>query len=546
MKNLKNYFDTYALRGALLLLSFILILFYIYPTVFLFYKGIVNFDYTISNFIVPFINSLKISLGVFFLTSIIGGLLAWIVVKTDFPFKKLVDNFCIIAFAIPPYIIALSWLQIFKRNGYFERFVKIVFHIDDYTSTPYSLFAAIFVLTLHLFPLMYFSIKNSLRNIDPKLEQAAQLAGADNIYVFRKITLSLIKPSIMSTGIFIFSRSLANFSVAALLCLPARIEVSTTLIYSSLTMLDTSKAAFYSLLLVIFSSSLYFMQIYLINKKKKISLKGSIQNRDISILNLNKYKILVVFLVFLFFTLVSIIPSITMLISSFLKRWGLSLLIDHLTLDNYKEIFHYNSKAILAFKNSFLYGGVAAFFATIIALSCSILSHYLSKGYRIFEAIASWPMAIANTILAVAAIFSFNTYPFKFYGTAWGLIFTYMVLFTPIIMNQIISLLKSQDISLFNAARLSGYNKIKSFYKVVFPFLLPGIKSGILVSLMISLREIPISLMLYSTNQETVGVLLFGMQSQSYGLEMTSALSVVIVLIILLANYLNSKIKRGL
>jgi len=63
---------------------------------------------------------------------------------------------------------------------------------------------------------------------------------------------------------------------------------------------------------------------------------------------------------------------------------------------------------------------------------------------------------------------------------------------------------------------------------------------------MISLREIPISLMLYSTNQETVGVLLFGMQSQSYGLEMTSALSVVIVLIILLANYLNSKIKRGL
>ncbi len=65
---------------------------------------------------------------------------------------------------------------------------------------------------------------------------------------------------------------------------------------------------------------------------------------------------------------------------------------------------------------------------------------------------------------------------------------------------------------------------------------------------MISLREIPISLLLYSSGQETAGVLLFGMQSQSYGLEMTSTLAIVIVAIILAGNtFLNKKKlrKRG-
>jgi len=541
MKNSKNYFSKVLLRGAITLLSIILIIFYVFPTLFLFYKGIIGFNYSFNTFVNPFLNSIKISIWVFIWTTIIGGTLAWLVIKTDFPLKRMVDNFCIIAFAIPPYIIALSWLQIFGRNGYLERIVKLVFHLENFTPSPYSLNATIFVLTLHLFPLMYFSIKNALNNIDPKIEYAGYLSGGSTFTVLRKITIPLVKPSILTTALFVFSRTLANFSVPALLCLPARIEVATTKIYSSLTMLDTSTAAFYSLILVIFASILYLTQTYMMSKNNKISMNGNNKIRDVSTVSLNKYKILSIVLVVLFFVLVSIIPAITMIISSLLKRWGLSLVINHFTLDNYKEIFNIHSKFPRAFFNSFVYGGIAAIFATIIALSCALLSHYKGKKYKIFEAIGSWPMAIPNTVLAVATIFSFNRYPLKLYGTSWGLIITYMVLFTPIIMNQIIGLIKSQDIKLLNAARLSGYNWITSFTKVVLPFLLSGIKSGIIVALMISLREIPISLMLYATNQETVGVLLFGMQSQSYGLEMTSALSVIVVTLIIITNYINNK-----
>ncbi len=532
------------MRGVIILLSIILTIFYIFPTLFLFYKGLIGFNYSMESFISPFVNSIRISVWVFLWTTIIGGILAWLVVKTDFPLKKLIDNFCIIAFAIPPYIIALSWLQLFGRNGYLERFAKIVLHLENFSSSPYSLNAAIFVLTLHLFPLMYFSIKNALNNIEPKVEYAGYLSGGSTFTVFRKITLPLVKPSILTTGLFVFSRTLANFSVPALLCLPARIEVATTKIYSSLTMLDTSKAAFYSLILVIFASILYFAQTYMMAKNKKVSMKGNIEIRDVSTVKLKKYKIISVMLVLLFFTLVSIVPSITMIISSLLKRWGLSLTLEHFTFDNYKEIFNIHSRFPRAFLNSFVYGGIAGVFATIVALACAIISHYKGGKYKMFEAIASWPMAIPNTVLAIATIFSFNKYPLKLYGTSWGLIITYMVLFTPIIMNQIIGLLKSQDIKLLNAARLSGYNWSSSFIKVVFPFLIPGIRSAMIVTLMIALREIPISLMLYSTNQETVGVLLFGMQSQSYGLEMTSALSVVVVTTIIVVNYFNRK-NRG-
>jgi iron(III) transport system permease protein len=109
----------------------------------------------------------------------------------------------------------------------------------------------------------------------------------------------------------------------------------------------------------------------------------------------------------------------------------------------------------------------------------------------------------------------------------------YAVLFTPIVMKQTIGLVRSQDERLSQAAQLAGAGPLSRFFHVRFPALLPGLRSGLLICVIIAAREIPISLMLYSSGQETLGVLLFGMQSQSYGLEMTSALSLLIIVAIL-------------
>ncbi len=153
---------------------------------------------------------------------------------------------------------------------------------------------------------------------------------------------------------------------------------------------------------------------------------------------------------------------------------------------------------------------------------------------KIIETVASWPMAFHNIVPAVAAILAWNRPSLRLYGTHWVIIVTYMVLFTPIIMKQVSGILENHDESLSLAARVAGATPLKAFFTVTMPVLAPGLKCGCLLCFLIAFREIPISLMLYSSGQETRGVLLFGMQPQ--GLEMTSALAVIIIAMIFIGN----------
>ena len=492
-----------------------------------------------------FVNSVRISVGVFLLSTLIGGSLAWTVVKTDLPFKKLIDDIVLIAFAIPPYILALSWMQLLGRNGYVERFVKMFKSSLDWTPQPYSMTAVIVVLSLHLYPLMYMSIRNALEQVSPAMEKAALLSGASVLRVMLGVSLPVILPNILSTGLLVFSRSMANFAVPALLCLPVGIEVVPTGIYSALSNLNIDKAAMLSLLLVVVSTVLYIGQGAVLSRHRFEQAAGGPGRRIV--FRLGKAQSVFLFMVFIYFFLSLLLPSGSMLVSSFLKRWGLPLEAQYFTLNNYKEIFNIQGKALIAFRNSLFYGAVAAVIASVVG-GASVIAHLKLKSVSgmLLGAAASWPMAIPNTVLAVAAIFAWNTPPVKIYGSYWVIIITYAVLFTPVVMKQVSGLFSMQDQNLLKAARTAGATSTAAFLTVSFPMLIPGFRSGILLCMMIALREIPISLLLYSSGQETVGVLLFGMQSQSYGLEMTSALAVVVLVVIITGNNLVNRKGRKL
>lgn len=480
------------------------------------------------------LNSIRLSISVFIAASTIGGLLAVISVRTDCRLRTFIERGVLISFAIPPYILALAWVQIFGRNGYFERIVHIITGADGWHSNPYSISAAAVVMTLHLYPLMYMSLRNALNQLPPQLEQAALLAGASSPRVLSEITLPLILPNLLSTGLLVFSKTMGNFSVPALLCLPAGISVVPTGIYSALSGLRIDEASFLSLVLVSVSTVLYIVHALMLKQQRRES-----HVRGDSTIVFKPGRVVVSAGVSLFFLATCVLPLVSMILSSLLLRWGLPLRAEYLTLNNYRELFSGNGNAVKAFCNSLTYGITAALMAAMVGgAAVSVANSKKSISGSFIEAAASWPMSIPNTVLAVAAIFAWNRPPLKLYGTPWGIIVTYMVLFTPIIMKQVSGLIATQDKRLLTAARTMGAGRLKAFFTISLPLAAPGFISGIVICLMIALREIPISLMLYSAGQETIGVLLFGMQSQSYGLEMTSAIAVVLVGIILAGNKL--------
>jgi len=554
----KLSFSKYTARGAGVLLGLFFLVFIVYPFIILILNSLgiapgnhrPDFSYMAEIMTNPetwraLSNTLQAAFGTVVCTTLIAGTLAWIVVRTDFPYKNLVTTLTLLTFMIPSYILGLSWLQLCGRNGYLHRIITAVGGTGDYNFQYYSVGAVIAVMSVHLYPLVFMALRNTLENYDPSLENAAVLSGAGPVRAALTVTIPLILPGICSIGLLVFSRTMANFGIPALLALPVRKEFLTTRIFASLSSLDLNEATTLSLFLVLISALIFASQNLLFRGKKFTTAHTG--KSMLPKFSLGKGKWPVTAAILLFQGITTILPLAAILLSSFLKRWGLPLKWEYLTINNYVQLLFRNSQTMGAFRNSIVYGITGAMAAGIVGSTTAFIVHSskLRTG-KLLEFTATWPMAFPNIVLAVAAILAWSSPPLTLYGTPWAIILTYTVLFIPIVMKNVTGLIANHDGTLLSAARVSGASPFRSFMDVTLPAVAPGIKSGCLLCFLIALREIPISLMLYSSGQETLGVLLFGMQSQSYGLEMTSALAVVIIFLTFIGNRIIQSGKKGI
>lgn len=567
-KSIKNYsknnksalLDTYNMarlrfdfQNVILLLLLIFVgIITLYPTIMIVINSLkVNDNFSISGYINAFkslsnvkslINTFKLSFGVLLGTWFIGGILAFLRNRTDFRFKKLMDFFIFLSFVVPPYVVSIAWIELTSRGGYINRFLQKILPSINYTFQTYSLQSTILILIIHLYPLVYFGISNALNKINVDLENSAKVSGAGNFRILFTIIIPLLFPTFISTGLLVLSRSMANFEVAAQLALPVGESVLTTQIFSAISQLKLNLASILSLILVGISYLIFFISEKKLNKKRYY-FNNSNKNINKNYIKIGKFDYIVNLIVAIFFILTFIIPMCTIFVSSLLKRWGIPISLENMTLNNYKTLFLENETMRNSIFNSILNGLVSATIAVIVGS----LVVYLYKNNRNIKTkflfnTSQLSIAFPNIILAIGAIFAWINKPIKLYGTKWIIIVTYIVLFIPIVIKQIKGISDSMSDSMDKSAMTMGI-PMKNRYKDIFiPHVKDSLISGWLICFMIAIKEVSISLLLYSKGTETIGVMLFTVQSNSYGLEMTSCISVVVILISIIGNFIVKKI----
>lgn len=487
-------------------------------------------------------NTLYIGFCITLFAGLLGGGLAFLVTKTDILCKKLIEKLIFGTFVIPSYIMAIAWIEIAGHNGFFTRFLYQFFN----TKNPfeiYSLEGIIFVMVLHLYPMVFINISNALKNMDSNLEKAGFISGASSKKVISTIIIPIIMPSIFSILLFVFSKSIACFGVATVLGLPARKYVVTTYIFSSLSSLDIGSAVSLSVLLLIISGILFMLNNKYLKSKEYTST--NIVNDERYIYSLGKFKIVITIIILSFLFLTSFVPIIMIVISSFLKKWGIPLIFKNMTLNNYYNILFEERIARSAIKNSIIYGLISATIACVIGMVISYISNRTkTRCKKIVEFLSSLPMAIPETVLAIAAIFAWKNEPLKLYGTPWIIIVTYIGICLPMIVKNVNGLMIGFDPILEKASEINGASCIQTFKRIVIPMILPGIKAGFMMSMIFVLREIPVSIMLYSRGYETIGVLIYNLRSDTGGLEVVSAIAVIIIILITIGQLVIQKQRR--
>ncbi len=160
-------------------------------------------DYEISALLL----SLKVSsIAVLWLLPV-GVFFSWLLVTKEFWGKKLLDSLIHLPLVLPPVVIGYMLLLTMGRKGVVGEWLFDTFGlVFSFNWKGAALASAVVAL-----PLMVRSIRLSLMNVDPKLEQAARTLGASPFRVFMTITLPLVLPGVITGAMLSFARSLGEF-----------------------------------------------------------------------------------------------------------------------------------------------------------------------------------------------------------------------------------------------------------------------------------------------------------------------------------------------
>lgn len=158
--------------------------------------------------------------------------LAWLLLRTNVPGRKLMRAAVLAPFFIPLIITAFGWsLLAAPQSGPLNAALQAI-HVAVRVNL-YNLPGMGFVLGVGLIPIAYLLISGPVARVPIEQEQAAMMSGASIWRTTASVTFPMIRNSIASVFVLIFAISLANFTVAALFGIQSRSDVVSTLIYVS-------------------------------------------------------------------------------------------------------------------------------------------------------------------------------------------------------------------------------------------------------------------------------------------------------------------------
>jgi iron(III) transport system permease protein len=162
---------------------------------------------------------------------VIGLSFAWVVVRTNTPWKGLISSAGMLPLFVPPLVAGVAWSILGSPKTGLLNLVAakagIPFHIDLYTMP-----GMIFVFGIYYAPYVYMFTAAALKNMDPSLEEAAEIAGASAARTMATVTFPLILPAIISGMLLSFVVMLGIYGVPAVLGSPANISLLTTYIFA--------------------------------------------------------------------------------------------------------------------------------------------------------------------------------------------------------------------------------------------------------------------------------------------------------------------------
>ena len=504
--------------------------------------------YTSSDTAKLFFNSLRFATGSAIFAFLVGTLLAWMNERTNTPFKSLFFALAIIPLIIPSILFTVSWILLGSpKIGIINLALQHVFDTQYVFFNIYSMWGMIWVEGLHYSPMAFLIMTAAFRSMDPSLEESAMMSGANIFQVAWTITLKLTWPAIFATLLILFVRSIESFEVPALLGLPAGIQVFTSSIYQAIHKYPSQVglAATYGVTLLLIATVGVYLQSRLSSQGSKYSTMTGKGFRPRAV-DLGRWRYLTAAFFIAYLLLIVALPFLVLLWSSLQKFYSVPSwdALHNLTLAPYRFIFSYPTIARSVWNSVLLSLSCATVIMLVTSVICWITVKTKLPGRWLLDNLASLPMVFPGIVLGLAIMIFYLYFDIGVYGTLWIILIAYLTRFLPYgIRYNTTSMLQIHK-ELEESAAMSGASWGHTFRRIILPLLKPGMVAGWIYIVIVSIRELSTSILLYSPGTEVISIVIWELWENGQYVEL-SALGVMFILalfcLVMLAQFVAKK-----
>jgi len=443
---------------------------------------------------------------------VIGLLFSWIVVRTNTPFKGFIAAASILPLFAPPLVAGVAWTILGSpKTGLINTLFKWIGL--DWRVDFYSMWGLVFVFGIYYAPYVYMFTSSALRNMDPSLEEAAEISGASAFATLFSVTFPLIMPAIVSGMLLSFIVMLGIYGIPAVLGAPTNISVLTTYIFKltnwSPPLYNTAAAV--AIILMFVTGLLVFLQQKVLSGRSYTTVAGkAFRPRN---LDLGRWRWFTFGLGVVYLLVVVVLPSLALIVAAFRKfmfiRDAASLFdMRQYSLMHFYSIFD-NPLTMRSIYNAVEVGVITAVVGGTLAFAIGYTIHRTQvAGRRSIDLISTVPVAIPGLVVGVAYLWAWIGIPGGLYGTIWILALAFIARFMPDTVKALSTSFLQIHRELEEAAWICGKGMLGTIRTIVLPLARPGVIASMTLLFVLAIRELGSSLFLYTSNTMVMSVLL--------------------------------------
>ncbi|HET9295622.1 MAG TPA: iron ABC transporter permease, partial [Candidatus Binatia bacterium] len=437
------------------------------------------------------------------ITLLIAVPLVWILMRTDIPFKKTIYVLLTIGILIPVFLRTIAWILLLSpRIGLINKWLQQAFGLVDPPFNLYSLTGMAFVQGVSFVPGAFFMLAAAYRSMDPSLEEAAYTSGVGKLKTFLKINIPITWPAIAAVMVYLIMTAVAVFEVPAIIGLPARIHVLSSLIFTSTTpstgLPDYGMAGAYGAIMLVLGLTLAFLYVRLVKQGKKYTVitGRGYRPREIA---LGRWKWAALAFVFFYLSIEVFVPFSVLLWASLLPYLQLpsAEALSSLTFKHYIELpTHVGPRPFINTLILMFAVPTLTMFLSVLVSWIVIRTRVSFRGF--LDTLVFIPHAVPGILMAVGLAYlglAYRDY-FPLYGTVSIIVLAHTINWIAYGTRTTNSVMIQVHRELEEAGRVAGASAPRVLGKIILPLIAAGVLNSWIWIGMLSYREVTMSLTL--------------------------------------------------